>query len=191
LIFYCFTIKNVAVKQEVAMVESSHGAAVAAGRARWAVWLALGLAVVAPLLVWLDAGLIALAVVPQVVPPGVAHAVTPRAVGVAATLVPAAAMAWGLLGLLPMLGRLRAGAAITPATGRAVARLGGAVALAGAWEPLGRAVIGAVLVPGELRIALGVSASAVLLVALGATLVALGHVLRDAAAAVAENQGFV
>jgi hypothetical protein len=100
-------------------------------------------------------------------------------------------MAWGLLGLLPMLGRLRAGAAISPATGRAVARLGGAVALAGAWEPLGRAVIGAVLVPGELRIALGVSASAVLLVALGATLVALGHVLRDAAAAVAENQGFV
>ena len=45
--------------------------------------------------------------------------------------------------------------------------------------------------PGELRIALGLSANAGLLLALGIILVALGQVLRDAAAAVAENEGFV
>lgn len=180
------------------MTTSSPRASAAAGRAICAVWLGLALAALSPLLVWLDPGLIELAVVPQVLPRGEeAHALSPlaRLVGAAATAVPSALLAYGLAGLLPALGGLRAGEAITAATGRAVARLGLSVALAAACEPFWRAVLGMALTmgerPGELRIALGLSANAGLLLALGIILVALGQVLRDAAAAVAENEGFV
>ncbi len=179
------------------MTTSSPRASAAAGRAICAVWLGLALAALSPLLVWLDPGLIELAVVPQVLPRGEAHALSPlaRLVGAAATAVPSALLAYGLAGLLPALGGLRAGEAITAATGGAVARLGLSVALAAACEPFWRAVLGMALTmgerPGELRIALGLSANAGLLLALGIILVALGQVLRDAAAAVAENEGFV
>ena len=179
------------------MTASSPRASAAAGRAICAVWLGLALAALAPLLVWLDRGLIELAVVPHALLQGEPHAITPlaRLVGVVATAIPSALLAWGLLGLLPALRQLREGVAITGETGRAVARLGIAVGLVGAYEPIGRAVLrvaltmGAML--GQLNIAVGLSASGVLLVTLGLTLVALGHVLRDAAAAVAENEGFV
>lgn len=65
--------------------------------------------------------------------------------------------------------------------------------LVGLYEPIGRAVLLAALTlaPGRLAIEIGVSTNAVLLVALGATLMALGPVLRGAAAALEENQGFV
>ncbi len=169
----------------------------AARRAICAVLLASAVAALAPMLVWLDPDLVRLAVVPQVLPAGTPHAIgtAARVAGAAAMAVPCGLLAWGLLGLLPTLRALGAGQAITAATGTAVARLGTAVALAGAYEPLGRAVLGLALTmgqtTGEIRIALGLSANAGVLVALGILLVALGHVLRDAAAAVAENQGFV
>lgn len=163
-------------------------------RAQWAIWCALALAVVAPLAVWLDPQLIELSVVPHALMQGVPHAITPgaRLAGVAITAIPCGLLAWGLLGLLPALRRIGAGQ-LAASAGPSVARLGTAVALVGFYEPAGRAALMLALSAGtgELRVAFAVSASGVLLVGLGATLVALGHVLRAAAAALEENQGFV
>ncbi len=168
--------------------------AAAVRRAQWAIWCAWALAVVAPLVVWLDTQLVELAVVPHALLQGLPYAITPQArlAGVAITAIPCALLAWGLLGLLPVLRRAGAGE-LAAGAGRAVTRLGTAIALVGFYEPLGRAALMAALSvgTGELRIGLAVSACGVLLVALGATLVALGHVLRAAAAAMEENRGFV
>lgn len=59
--------------------------------------------------------------------------------------------------------------------------------------PLGRMALMAALTarPGHLLIEFGLSAQAVILVGLGATLMALGPVLRSAATALEENRGFV
>jgi hypothetical protein len=117
--------------------------------------------------IWFDDRLVALALLGQGV---VLGSLSPslRAVGIVTTLLPSLCLAWGLFGLMPVL-------------------------LVGLYEPIGRAVLLAALTlaPGRLAIEIGVSTNAVLLVALGATLMALGPVLRGAAAALEENQGFV
>ena len=139
----------------------------AARRAGLAVLAAIAFSVVAPAAIWFDDRLVALALLGQGV---VLGSLSPslRAVGIVTTLLPSLCLAWGLFGLMPVL-------------------------LVGLYEPIGRAVLLAALTlaPGRLAIEIGVSMNAVLLVALGATLMALGPVLRGAAAALEENQGFV
>ena len=166
----------------------------AARRAQYAVLAALLLAVIAPLAVWLDDRLIRLALLGQGVLLNPLVPVSPqlRIIGMATALVPAALFAWGLLGLLPALRAIGRGA-LRPEVGQALYRLGLAVLLVGLQEPVGRMVLFAALTPepGHLALEFGISAPAVMLVCLGATLMALGPVLRSAAAALEENRGFV
>lgn len=166
----------------------------AARRAQYAVLTALLLAVIAPLAVWLDERLIRLALLSNGMPLNPFAPVTPqlRTIGMATALLPAALLGWGLMGLLPALRAIGRGA-LLPQSGQALHRLGLAVLLVGAQEPLGRMVLFAALTsePGHLALEIGISAQAVMLVCLGATLMALGPVLRGAAAALDENRGFV
>lgn len=163
----------------------------AARRAGLAVLAAIALAVVAPVAIWFDDRLIRLALLGQGV---VLGPVSPslRAVGIATTLLPSLCLAWGLSGLMPALRSIGRGE-VAPRVGVALRRLGLSVLVVGLYEPIGRAVLLAALTlaPGRLAIEVGVSTGAALLVALGAVLMALGPVLRSAAAALEENQGFV
>ncbi len=163
----------------------------AARRAGIAVFAAIAFAVIAPVAIWFDDGMVAAALLGQGVvlgPPSPAM----RAIGIATTLLPSLCLGWGLLGLLPALRPIGRGE-VAPRVGVALRRLGLSVLIVGLYEPIGRAVLltALTLAPGRLAIEIGVSANAVLLVALGATLMALGPVLRGAAAALEENQGFV
>ena len=164
----------------------------AARRARCAVLAALLLAVIAPVAVWLDARLIRIALLGQDVLLNPMAPIAPelRLLGMATALVPAALLAWGLIGLLPALRAMRRGA-LLPQVGQALHRLGLAVLLVGLFEPVGRMVMFAALTmePGRLMLELGISAQAVMLACLGATLMA--PVPRSAAAALEENKGFV
>lgn len=163
----------------------------AARRAGLAVLAAIALAVVAPVAFWFDDRLIALALMGQGV---VVATISPllRAVGIATTLLPSLCLGWGLFGLLPALRPIGRGE-VAPRVGTALHRLGLSVLLVGLYEPIGRAILLAALTlaPGRLAIEVGISTHAALLVALGATLMALGPVLRGAAAALEENRGFV
>ncbi|MBW6400126.1 hypothetical protein KPL78_19865 [Roseomonas sp. HJA6] len=163
----------------------------AARRAGIAVLAAILFAVVAPVVIWFDDRLIALALLGDGV---VLGPVSPalRAVGIATTLLPSLCLGWGLFALMPALRPIGRGE-VAPRVGIALHRLGLSVLIVGLYEPLGRAVLLAALTlaPGRLAIEIGMSTNAVLLVALGATLMALGPVLRGAAAALEENQGFV
>lgn len=163
----------------------------AARRAGLAVIAAIAFSVVAPVAIWFDDRLVALALLGQGV---VLGSLSPslRAVGIVTTLLPSLCLAWGLLGVMPALRSIGRGE-VVPRVGAALQRLGLSVLLVGLYEPIGRAVLLATLTlaPGRLAIEIGVSTNAVLLVALGATLMALGPVLRGAATALEENQGFV
>jgi hypothetical protein len=166
----------------------------AARRAQLAVVATLLLAVLAPPALWLDDRLIRLALLGQgvLLNPALPVALPLRLAGLATALVPAAILGWGLLGLLPTLRAIGQGA-LLPQVAAALHRLGLAVLLVGLLEPLGRMVLMAALTaePGRLSLELGVPAQAVVLVGLGATLMALGPVLRSAATALEENRGFV
>lgn len=166
----------------------------AARRAQIAVLATLLLAVLAPPAIWLDDRLIRLALLGQgvLLNPELAVPLPLRLAGLATALVPAVILGWGLFGLLPALRAIGRGAML-PQVAVALHRLGLAVLLVGVLEPLGRTALMAALTaaPGRLSLEFGVSAPAVVLVGLGATLMALGPVLRSAAAAVEENRGFV
>jgi hypothetical protein len=166
----------------------------AARRAQFAVVATLLLAVLAPPALWLDDRLIRLALLGQgvLLNPALPVPLTVRLAGLASALVPAAILGWGLLGLLPALRTIGRGA-LLPEVAAALHRLGLAVLLVGVLEPLGRMALMAALTaePGRLSLELGVPAQAVVLVGLGATLMALAPVLRSAAEALEENRGFV
>lgn len=166
----------------------------AARRAEFAVIAAVLLAVVAPVAIWLDERLLRLALLGQgvLLDPYTPLAALLRGTGMVVALLPSACLAWGLFGLIPALRHVGRGD-LVPRVGTALRRLGLSVLLVGLYEPLGRAVLLGVLTaaPGRLTIEFGVSANAILLVMLGATLMALGPVLRSAAAALEENRGFV
>jgi hypothetical protein len=166
----------------------------AARRAQFAVFAAFSLAVLAPLAVWLDDRLIRIALLGQGVflNPAVPIPASLRLVGGGTALLPALILGWGLVGLLPALRNIGRGA-LLPQVGQALHRLGLAVLLVGLLEPFGRMLLFAVLSAGPDRLVLefGISAHAVMLACLGATLMALAPVLRSAAAALEENRGFV
>lgn len=166
----------------------------AARRARLAVLAAFLLAVLAPPALWLDDRLIRLTLLGQgvLLNPEVAVPMPVRLAGLFTALVPAVILGWGLAALLPALRAIGQGA-LLPQVATALHRLGLAVMLVGVLEPLGRMALMAALTarPGHLLIEFGLSAQAVILVGLGATLMALGPVLRSAATALEENRGFV
>jgi hypothetical protein len=166
----------------------------AARRAQFAVLAAFSLAVIAPLAIWLDDRLIRIALLGQGVflNPTAPVPAPLRLIGMGTALLPAVILGWGLVGLLPALRSIGRGA-LLPQVGQALHRLGLAVLLVGLLEPLGRMVLFAALSaePNRLVLEFGISAHAVILACLGATLMALAPVLRSAAAALEENRGFV
>lgn len=161
------------------------------------VWLATVTALASPVLVWLAPfwmprvflGLYGLGADPAPI------GLTTQLAGAGIALLPATVLAWGLLGMVPLFRGLGRGALFAPITALAVGRLGRALLIMALLDPLTRLAArllasGGVL-PSLAGVSLGVGTRALVFLVLGATLVALAAVLREAARLADENASFV
>lgn len=161
------------------------------------IWLATVTVLAGPVLVWLAPfwlprlffGLYGLGADPA------PAALTTQLAGAAIALVPASVLAWGLLGMVPLFRSFGRGALFGPITALAVGRLGRALLVMALLDPLtrlaARLLASGGLLPSLAGISLGIGTRALVFLVLGATLVALAAVLREAARLADENASFV
>lgn len=161
------------------------------------VWLACVVALLGPLVVWTGSSWLPRVVIGFYGLGGVAvpEGVATQLIGAAIGLVPALLLTWGLLGMVPLFRSFARGALFAPVVAGAVGRLGRALVAMAFVDPLARLAARLLasggIVPAFAGVSLGIGTRALVFIVIGATLLALAAVLREAARVAAENDSFV
>ena len=168
--------------------------------ARWCELIALAACVivlVGPIALWLNPTWIERSIVNHIGLPADGYVISPRTqfYGALVALAPGLVLVYGLCGMLPVFRGFRSNRLFTADTASAVRRLGAALITLAVLDPIIRAAFSLILTldrPGmRPSIALGVDTTAIIYLAIGSTLIALGAVMREAARIADENQSFI